>query len=191
MMNVSPLEKNGRNWHGYKLGKQALYTGTEIVNDALQEKHIKTAAKRRLGQAGQRMAERVLEGNRSRTKPLKRKASKKNTKSFGRGHESDFITKESSAKKSDLLLTNFPKSLKSKAKLLIDRISDHRQKEGDPVIDWNANGELLYQGETIHGSNLTDLILDVLHSRKDFNPIGWQQFIPYFLYIFSNSTSNL
>ena len=60
-----------------ELGKQAIYTGTEIVNDALQGKHIKTAAKRRLGQAGQRMAERVLEGNRPRTKPLKRKASKK------------------------------------------------------------------------------------------------------------------
>ncbi|KAJ8019009.1 hypothetical protein HOLleu_42670 [Holothuria leucospilota] len=84
--------------------------------------------------------------------------------------------KEAPAMKSDLLLANFPKSLKGKAKLLLERISDHRQSE-NPVIDWNAKGELLYQGETIHGSNLTDLILDVMHSRKDFNPIGWQQFI--------------
>ncbi|KAJ8018952.1 hypothetical protein HOLleu_42762 [Holothuria leucospilota] len=84
---------------------------------------------------------------------------------------------EAPAMKSDLLLANFPKSLKSKAKLLLERISDHRQSEQQPVIDWNAKGELLYQGETIHGSNLTDLILDVMHSRKDFNPIGWQQFI--------------
>ncbi|KAJ8018755.1 hypothetical protein HOLleu_43078 [Holothuria leucospilota] len=71
-----PILKKGAK----ELGKQVLYTGTEIVNDALQGKHIKTAAKRRLGQAGQRMAERVIEGNRSRTKPLKRKAPKKNVR---------------------------------------------------------------------------------------------------------------
>ncbi|PIK33587.1 hypothetical protein BSL78_29602 [Apostichopus japonicus] len=59
------------------LGKQALYTGTEIMNDALQGEHIKTSAKRRLGQAGQRMVTSVLEGSTSRRKPLKRKAKPK------------------------------------------------------------------------------------------------------------------
>lgn len=62
------------------LGKQALYTGTEIMNDALQGEHIKTSAKRRLGQAGQRMVTSVLEGSTSRRKPLKRKAKPKNVR---------------------------------------------------------------------------------------------------------------
>ncbi|KAJ8018847.1 hypothetical protein HOLleu_42945 [Holothuria leucospilota] len=84
---------------------------------------------------------------------------------------------EEEALKADQILTNFPKSLKNKAKLLLNRITDHRQSGKSPIIDWNGNGELLYKGDAVKGSNLTDLILDVMHTRKDFNPIGWQKFI--------------
>ncbi|KAJ8018824.1 hypothetical protein HOLleu_42971 [Holothuria leucospilota] len=84
---------------------------------------------------------------------------------------------EGEALKADQILTNFPKSLKNKAKLMLNRITDHRQSGKSPIIDWNGNGELLYKGDTVKGSNLTDLILDVMHTRKDFNPVGCQKFI--------------
>ncbi|KAJ8028057.1 hypothetical protein HOLleu_30184 [Holothuria leucospilota] len=77
----------------------------------------------------------------------------------------------------DDLIHNFPKSIKGKAKVLLERIDRHCSTQNDPTVDWNSKGELLYKGEAVPGSNITDLIIDVLQSRKDFNPNGWQHFI--------------
>lgn len=71
-----PLLKSGAK----ALGKQAIYTGAEIVNDALQGEHVKSAARRRVGQAGRRIATDILERTSSRIKPIKRKATPRNVR---------------------------------------------------------------------------------------------------------------
>lgn len=99
------------------------------------------------------------------------------------GHDSTTSTKNQTTDTTsgkiyeDDLIRNFPKSIKGKAKVLLERIDRHRSTQKDPTVDWNSKGELLYKGEAVPGSNITDLILDVLQSRKDFNPNGWQQFM--------------
>ena len=43
------------------------------------------------------------------------------------------------------------------------------------MVDWNDRGELLHEGVAIPGSNITDLVHDVVRNRKTFEPVGWQQ----------------
>jgi hypothetical protein len=45
-----------------------------------------------------------------------------------------------------------------------------------PDISWNEKGELKYKGGTVRGSNVVDLVNDVLRKRKYFNPQGWEAF---------------
>lgn len=87
------------------------------------------------------------------------------------------INKDQSSKEEPnyQLIKHFPKSIKNKAKLLLDRIHHQRLSDHEPTIDWNLKGELIYEGNPVVGSNITDFILDLLQSRKDFKPIGWQQ----------------
>ena len=48
--------------------------------------------------------------------------------------------------------------------------------KSDPNITWSEKGELKYKGETVRGSNVVDLVNDVLRKRKYFNPQGWETF---------------
>ena len=43
------------------------------------------------------------------------------------------------------------------------------------MVDWNDRGELLHEGVAIPGSNITDLVHDLVRKRKTFDPIGWRQ----------------
>ena len=43
-------------------------------------------------------------------------------------------------------------------------------------MNWNDKGELKIGEDVVKGSNITDLI-NVLHARKGFDPLGWQQFV--------------
>ena len=43
------------------------------------------------------------------------------------------------------------------------------------MVDWNDRGELLHEGVAIPGSNITDLVHDLVRRRKTFEPVGWQQ----------------
>ena len=63
-----------------------------------------------------------------------------------------------------------PKTMKTKAELLV------RKMEADPNIAWSEKGELKYKEETVRGSNVVDLVNDVLRKRKYFNPQGWETF---------------
>ena len=51
-----------------------------------------------------------------------------------------------------------------------------RRMKTDPNIAWSEKGELKYKGETVRGSNVVDLVNDVLRKRKYFNPQGWETF---------------
>jgi hypothetical protein len=48
--------------------------------------------------------------------------------------------------------------------------------KSNPDISWNEKGELKYKKETVQGSNVVDLVNDVLRKRKYFNQQGWETF---------------
>jgi hypothetical protein len=48
--------------------------------------------------------------------------------------------------------------------------------KSSPDISWNEKGELKNKGETVQGSNVVDLINDVLRKRKYFKQQGWETF---------------
>jgi hypothetical protein len=60
--------------------------------------------------------------------------------------------------------------MKAKAKLLLKKM------KSSPDISWNEKRELKYKGETVQGSNVVDLVNDVLRKRKYFKPQGWKTF---------------
>ena len=55
-------------------------------------------------------------------------------------------------------------TMKTKADLLV------RKMKADTSIAWSEKGELKYKGETVRGSNVVDLVNDVLRKKKYFNP---------------------
>ena len=68
------------------------------------------------------------------------------------------------------IIEGVPKTYKRKAQLLLEKI-----KKND-AMNWNDKGELKIGEDVVKGSNITDLI-NVLHARKGFDPLGWQQFV--------------
>ena len=65
------------------------------------------------------------------------------------------------------IVATMPKSVQSKARMLTARLKK--------MVDWNDQGELLQEGVAIPGSNITDLVHDLVRKRKTFEPVGWQQ----------------
>ena len=65
------------------------------------------------------------------------------------------------------IIATMPKSLHMKARVLTARLKK--------TVDWNDRGELLHEGVAIPGSNITDLVHDLVRRRKTFDPIGWRQ----------------
>ena len=65
------------------------------------------------------------------------------------------------------IVATMPKSLHVTARLLATRLKK--------MVDWNDRGELLHEGVPIPGSNITDLVHDLVRKRKTFDPIGWRQ----------------
>ena len=68
------------------------------------------------------------------------------------------------------IVESVPKSLKSKALHLMDRL------QKDPAIQWNDKGELMQEGVAVPGSNIVELFHDILRKRKTLTPTGWQRF---------------
>ena len=69
------------------------------------------------------------------------------------------------------LVDSLPKTLQRKGEVLLDHIKDTTE------MSWNNRGELIVNGATIAGTNVTDLIHELLRSRKLGNaPKGWSTF---------------
>lgn len=68
------------------------------------------------------------------------------------------------------VLDSVPASMRHRAEQLWQKMKSSR------LIDWNDKRELVYRGERIKGSNVVDLVNDVLRKRKSFNPQGWEAF---------------
>ncbi|KAF4530050.1 hypothetical protein B566_EDAN018292 [Ephemera danica] len=81
----------------------------------------------------------------------------------------NFGLRESAQPNVERIVREVPKIYQNKAGLLLDRI---QQSE----IKWNERGEITVHGIKVPGSNISDLVNDVLRKRKDSNPIGWQKF---------------
>ena len=60
-----------------------------------------------------------------------------------------------------------PKTMQAKAR----RLMEHLKRD----IAWTARGELIHEGVPVFGSNVVDLVNDLLRKRKT-DPTGWQPF---------------
>ena len=60
-----------------------------------------------------------------------------------------------------------PKTMQGKPRRLLERMKRN--------MYWTARGELIHEGVPIAGSNVVDLVNDVLRKRKT-NPTEWQPF---------------
>ena len=40
------------------------------------------------------------------------------------------------------------------------------------IISWNKQGQMVFKGTTLPGTNIVDLVNDSLCQRKNFNPEG-------------------
>ena len=76
----------------------------------------------------------------------------------------------SSSKMNQLVVDSVPKTMKRKAQLLISMLKDN------PNISWEDDGTVKLYGKPIPGSNIIDLVNDVLRQRKGSEPAGWQAF---------------
>ena len=61
--------------------------------------------------------------------------------------------------------------MKSRALQLVNKL-----KANKDVVGWNDHGQMVFEGRTIPGTNVIDLVNDTLRQRKNFNPAGWQLF---------------
>jgi len=69
------------------------------------------------------------------------------------------------------ILGALPKALRSKGELLFKRICS------SDVITWDNYGRVSINSSAIPGSNITDLVCDVVRFKKSGSPTGWKQFI--------------
>ena len=69
------------------------------------------------------------------------------------------------------IIDSVPKIMRKKARRLLDKI---RTGSG---VEWNDRGQLLINNTVVPGSNIVDLVNDVLRKRRQFEPVGWQPFV--------------
>ena len=65
------------------------------------------------------------------------------------------------------VLATVPKTMRAKA----SRLMEHLKRD----VEWTARGELIHEGVPVVGSNVVDLVNDLLRKRKTA-PTGWQPF---------------
>ena len=76
-------------------------------------------------------------------------------------HHKDIIETE--------LIESLPRSLKVKGKLLLQRLKANN-------VTWNSAGELIVENTKYDGTNIIDIVNDVMCNRKYSAPFGWQIF---------------
>jgi len=84
-------------------------------------------------------------------------------------NEANAVQKQEMSVEKDIV-DSVPKTMKKKAQRLLKKM---KSVSG---VDWNDRGELVYKNTTVAGSNMVDLVNDVLRKRKAFEPQGWQTF---------------
>ena len=69
------------------------------------------------------------------------------------------------------VVESIPVTMRPRATALLSRL---KAKPG--VVTWDKTGQVKIEGETIPGSNISDLVSDAMRFRKDFNPTGSKEF---------------
>lgn len=69
------------------------------------------------------------------------------------------------------ILSSIPKTYLRKGENILDLLSNSNDK-----INWNDSGTVIIDNEKIPGSNIIDLINDLLRPLKNNDPIGWESF---------------
>ena len=65
------------------------------------------------------------------------------------------------------ILESGPATMKSRALQLVKKL-----KANKDIVGWNDHGQMVFEGRTIPGTNVIDLINDTLHQRRKFQPCG-------------------
>ena len=68
----------------------------------------------------------------------------------------------------DRIMKDIPNSLRHKARVLLNHMDD--------TLTWNRKGEIAYEGQTIRGSYIGDLIEDAVRVYSDDTPKGTDVF---------------
>ena len=66
------------------------------------------------------------------------------------------------------IIHSVPKSLKQKARRLLDKIKR--------TVSWNDRGEMVYRNAPVPRSNIVDFVNDALRKRQSFQPVAWKMF---------------
>ena len=66
------------------------------------------------------------------------------------------------------ILDSVPQTIQRKAKLILSILRNHSN-----ALSWDEDGTVNVYGKPIRGSNITDLVNDVLRHRKGSEPTGW------------------
>ena len=69
------------------------------------------------------------------------------------------------------VLEPIPRTMRPRATALLNRL-----KTRPDVITWDKTGQVKIEGESIPGSNISDLVSDAMRSRKNFTPEGSKEF---------------
>ena len=67
-----------------------------------------------------------------------------------------------------LVIDSVPSTMKRKAQLLVSLLKNN------PNVSWEDDGTVKLYGKSIPGSNIIDLVNDVIRHRKGSEPTGWQ-----------------
>ena len=81
-------------------------------------------------------------------------------------------SKEANTVKEDEIIRTVPIKFRGRAEYLLKRM------EREPNMHWNEREEFVHNGQVVKGSNIVDLVNDIVRHRKDFHPHGWQEFAP-------------
>ena len=84
-------------------------------------------------------------------------------------NETNVVPKQEISVEKDIV-DSVPKTMKKKAQRLLNKT---KSASG---VEWNDRGELVYKNTPVTGSNMVDLVNDVLRKGKAFEPQGWQTF---------------
>ena len=71
------------------------------------------------------------------------------------------------------VVESIPKTMRPRATALLSPL-----RAKPDVITWDKTGQVKIEGETIPGSNISDLVSDAMRFRKDFNPTGAKGVFP-------------
>ena len=72
----------------------------------------------------------------------------------------------------EVIISAIPKNYKNRARALLNHITADPQQR----LQWNARGELIFHGNVIHGSHITDLVKNSQRQYKHAQPTGLVEF---------------